>query len=943
MPSISVSVNDKYSPLDVFLKKNKASSGGAFTHTSISGMRGSYYISNERLDEFFNKYYDHVFVKNLPAYLTEGIRDCVVTPVKIDLDFRAWQKGDKPKRLYEIEDIIKICQLYMESMEEWLVTPDPCERECFILEKEAPVYDKDKKGEIKTNEKGERRVKDGVHIMFPKICTKTFLQLEFRNTVYKACGKILDKYNYDNGYADIFDRAVIDRNNWQMYGSSKNKESYTYRVTRIIEVYSDKYINVDCKTYNSRQLVKLLSVRNKTLASLIKYEMKIKLDEMEEKQEAMNKKRKLYSSKSKRMIKKKLPRDELKLIIGEYDIEASKATGTIIKKKKGYIDCLSKERAINFDTWIEVGWALHNIDNCTRTKGLQNCVLLQEWINWSKQPDAGYEDEDEDAYVTEWNKMRNEGLGIGSLKIWAREDAQKMHDKLVDEGIIKESELTLYEKIVQEDLYTLINKACGGKKGGTSYDVAKVMHQMYKDSYICVSIKDSLWFYYDTKQHRWREDDKGIMLKSKISTEVWKKFNDLGTSYAKKCDLPGDEWEEKRDRVYKTAGRLKETSFKSNIMTECAELFYDSTRQFYNKLDSNLNLIGFNNGIYNLVTDEFRKGRPEDFVSMSTNIDYIDYDPNSQEVREINKFLREILTNPNVREYVMHLMSTFLSGSTKNEKFHVWSGSGGNGKSKLIELLEKCIGDYAGKMNISNLTSKRAGAGAASPEMARTKGKRFVNLQEPDEKCKLNVGLMKELTGGDKIIARALFKEPIEFKPQFKMVLTCNDKPELPPEDEGTWRRIVLVEYRSKFKHEPKGKYNDNGEWIPDNDENPQFPIDESLNERFEDWAEPFMSILINTHKTCKNRDLREPIEVKQYTEKYREQNDHFKEFANDKIKYDPNSDSVLKLTGLYEEYKVWYKNNNGTNHGQKKRNELKAFMDKEFGQPISGQYSNSG
>ena len=38
---------------------------------------------------------------------------------------------------------------------------------------------------------------------------------------------------------------------------------------------------------------------------------------------------------------------------------------------------------------------------------------------------------------------------------------------------------------------------------------------------------------------------------------------------------------------------------------------------------------------------------------------------------EIYKFLSEILTNKNVREYVIKLMGTFLSGSTKNEKFHV--------------------------------------------------------------------------------------------------------------------------------------------------------------------------------------------------------------------------------------------------------------------------------
>ena len=249
----------------------------------------------------------------------------------------------------------------------------------------------------------------------------------------------------------------------------------------------------------------------------------------------------------------------------------------------------------------------------------------------------------------------------------------------------------------------------------------------------------------------------------------------------------------------------------------------------------------------------------------------------------------------------------------------MWSGSGGNGKSKLIELLEKCMGDYAGKMNVANLTQKRGSASSADPELARTKGKRFINLQEPDEGSTLNVGKMKEWSGGDKVIARALFKEPVEFYPQFKLVLTCNNRPELPPEDEGTWRRVVLVEYLSKFRHEPKGEYNAKNEWVPQSKTNPEFPIDETLNERFDDWAEPFMSILINTFRENRNKDLIEPKEVKEYTERYREQNDHFKEFISDKIVIDPESTNIIRMTELFQEYRLWHKENHGTKNKKQK------------------------
>jgi phage/plasmid-associated DNA primase len=163
------------------------------------------------------------------------------------------------------------------------------------------------------------------------------------------------------------------------------------------------------------------------------------------------------------------------------------------------------------------------------------------------------------------------------------------------------------------------------------------------------------------------------------------------------------------------------------------------------------------------------------------------------------------------------------------------------------------------------------------------------------------------------------------------MVLTCNNRPELPPEDEGTWRRVVLVEYNSKFRHEPKGEYNEDGKWVPLSKEFPEFPIDETLNEKFEDWAEPFMSILLHIYNENKHKDLREPKEVKEYTEKYREQNNHFKEFINDKVIVDLESDHILRMADLFTEYKDWFRENYG-NGRAKKQKDLSAFMDKEYG-----------
>jgi P4 family phage/plasmid primase-like protien len=261
----------------------------------------------------------------------------------------------------------------------------------------------------------------------------------------------------------------------------------------------------------------------------------------------------------------------------------------------------------------------------------------------------------------------------------------------------------------------------------------------------------------------------------------------------------------------------------------------------------------------------------------------------------LKQYFAQVLPRAAVREYVLKLFATFLHGSVKEQKFNIWTGSGSNGKSLSITLFEKAFGDYCCKFPITLLTQKRAASNAATSELARAKGKRFASLQEPSEGEHINCGLMKELSGGDKIMARSLFKEPIEFVPQFKMLLLCNHLPHVPSDDGGTWRRIRVVEFTSKFVDNP----------IEDN----EYPIDYDLPNKLDSWRSHFMALLLEYYKLYKVEGITEPEEVLKCTNEYKRQNDHLAEFIHTCI--EKKDSKFMYLNDAFAELKNWVKDDN--------------------------------
>ena len=358
-------------------------------------------------------------------------------------------------------------------------------------------------------------------------------------------------------------------------------------------------------------------------------------------------------------------------------------------------------------------------------------------------------------------------------------------------------------------------------------------------------------------------------------------------------------------------------------MREARELFYD--KNFIQNIDSNPYLLCCNNGVIDIKNKEVRKGRPDDYISKSTLIDYKPFNTiqDSDKVTEINDFIAQLFPLEELRGYMWEHLASCLVGTSDNQTFTMYTGDGRNGKSKLVDLMGKVLGEYKGTVPITLVTQKRNSIGSTSSEIVQLMGIRLAVMQEPSKGMKMNEGIMKEITAGDPLQGRALFRDTVTFIPQFKLVVCTNVLFDINTTDDGTWRRIRKVDFMSKFLENP---YEDDAKFSKK--EYPyQFKIDKKLDSKFAQWAPVLLSILVE--KAFEFQGIVKDCGiVMASSDEYRDSQDYLAEFIKENIEKKPGG--RIKKMELLEHFTNWYKSNYG--RAVPKGREICSFMNKKFG-----------
>jgi putative DNA primase/helicase len=283
------------------------------------------------------------------------------------------------------------------------------------------------------------------------------------------------------------------------------------------------------------------------------------------------------------------------------------------------------------------------------------------------------------------------------------------------------------------------------------------------------------------------------------------------------------------------------------------------------ELDENPWVLNAENGTVDLRGGELRPHRPADRLTMLAGTAY---EPAAR-APLWDAHLRLCLITPEMIAFLQRLAGLAAIGLTREHILPIFYGPGGNGKSKTRNALAGVLGDYAAQSTVDLLLQTGRSAGRATPELADLRGRRLVTVSESPEDGRLVSERVKAITGGEPITARRLHGNPFTFTPSHTVLLLTNHKPRVPDDSPAIWRRVLLIPFNVT---------------IPEADRDPA--IDEKL-------AREYPGILrwiVEGALAYQREGLNPPHEVRVATASYREQEDAFAAFLDERTSREPNA-----------------------------------------------------
>lgn len=519
---------------------------------------------------------------------------------------------------------------------------------------------------------------------------------------------------------------------------------------------------------------------------------------------------------------------------------------------------LSPARAETYHDWLLVGMALHAAD----------AGLLDAWDAWS-QGSAKYA---AGCCAAKWQSFNGSAVGLGSLIHWAKADGwtpprqttrrQKKRDWRAD---AERAEGTGSDGFTPRPTTDL-----GNAERFVSQHGKRVRFVATWEKWL---VWDGTRWRIDSTREVWRLAKKTVRA---IYGEVAK--------LAKEPDADADEIEElsawakaseKRERI---AAMLALAANEEGVAID------------HSVLDADPWALNCLNGTIDLRSGELRAHDPADLLTKSTAAEYPDEPGIDTPVWD--EFLESTFAgNVGLIQFVQRLIGYAAAGVIQENALAILWGTGSNGKTTLLNAILDALGDFGFQAPQGFLMVKR---GETHPtELTDLFGARFVSIAETQDGQRLDEGLVKMLTGGERIRARRMREDFWEFTPSHTPFLATNYKPVVRGGDYGIWRRLKLIPFTQCFVDPAEAA------------EHPGAPLkDRELAVKLRAERGGILRWIVAGCLAWQRDGLNPPDAVLVATKAYKDESDTFKAWLADRCEIDPQAE--WRASWAFKTYREW-------------------------------------
>lgn len=555
----------------------------------------------------------------------------------------------------------------------------------------------------------------------------------------------------------------------------------------------------------------------------------------------------------------------------------------IVASPKTYEDVVEKLASYitnneSYDDWLRNGMICFN-------EGLP----IEVWMRMSRAV-PGYESTPDSVYTAKWATFRNGGRKLTQASWWAW---------------LKTNNRSAWAELMQERS-DFIQKC----ENINHRDFAQYFYNIYPNAYVWNS---TLNWYSLQANNTWKHCDKGhphtlknhiaqilqeIVLDTRktVIEAMAKKRSNLTTSDDDKRE---DERIKKQEHhqlnvlvaAYKQFGN---TNFISGII-DFLPTFYE-VPELQEIMDTKRGIFAFTDCLVELETGLVRPIRADDWLSRTCGYAY-PKQSNTETRNQIMRFIYNIVDDNETGKYLLNVFASALLGKNRFERFYVLTGSGGNGKGVIITLVHTAFGDYVITADTSLICKPQERRDQPCPALVDARDRLLMSFTEPEQSDKLQVGIIKKLTGGeDRVEARTLHsKNIVSYIPKYIPIVQANVLPRLSKIDGGAKRRLTVIHFPFQFVAEPEPGNATQKQGDPD--------IKDRLC-KSEEWRNEFILMLIERAKTVgAMKSLNPPASVENATNDYMDDNNAIKEWLTTHYTLTKDQNDKIKASELLEQY----------------------------------------